>query len=68
LITTKNKKKKTYLWPKQQLMSFGPTFCLAGMFEGGGDGGEGIGMVMVGVHAVVVVVEQRGGSKGARRR
>jgi hypothetical protein len=66
LITTKNKKKKTYLWPKRQLTSFGPAFCPAGMFEGGGDGGEGMGMVMVGVHAVVVVVERRGESEGAR--
>jgi hypothetical protein len=49
------------------LPSFGPAFCPAGMFEGGGDGGEGMGTVMVGVHAVVVVVEQRGGSKTARQ-
>jgi hypothetical protein len=67
LITTKNKNKKTYLWPKQQLMSFGPAFCPAGMFEGGGDGGEGMGIVMVGVHTVVVVVEWRGGRQGGRQ-
>jgi len=30
------------------------------LFEGGGDGGVGVGMVVVGVHAVVVV-ERRGG-------
>jgi hypothetical protein len=55
LIKTKNKKKKTYLWPKRQLLSFGPVFRPVGLFEGGGDGGEGVGMVVVGVHAVVVV-------------
>jgi chloramphenicol 3-O-phosphotransferase len=36
------------------------------LFEGGGDGGEGMGTVMVGVHAVVVVVERRGGREGGR--
>jgi hypothetical protein len=36
------------------------------LFEGGGDGGKGMGMVMVGVHPVVVVVEQRGGRKEGR--
>jgi hypothetical protein len=49
-------------------MSFGPAFHPAGLFEGGGDGGEGMGTVMVGVHAVVVVVEQRGGREGGRWR
>jgi hypothetical protein len=41
-------------------------FHPVGLFEGGGDGGEGMGMVMVGVHTVVVVVEQRGGREGGR--
>jgi hypothetical protein len=66
LIKTKNKKKKTYLWPKRQLLSFGPAFRPVGLFEGGGDGGEGMGTVVVGVHAVVVVVERRGGREGGR--
>jgi hypothetical protein len=46
-----------YLWPKQQLPSFGPTFCPVSLFEGGSDGGEGVGMVVAGVHAVVVVIK-----------
>jgi hypothetical protein len=54
LIKTKQKQ-KTYLWPKQQLLSVGPMFHPVGLF-GGGDGGEGMGMVVVGVHTVVVVV------------
>jgi hypothetical protein len=56
LIKTKNKNKKTYLWPKRQLPSFGPAFRPIGLFEGGGDGGEGMGVVVAGVYAVVVVV------------
>ena len=48
--------KKTYPWPKQQLPSFGPTFNPVGLFEGDGDGGEGMGTVVASVHAVVVVV------------
>jgi hypothetical protein len=65
LIKRKKKKKKTYLWPKQQLQSFGPTFHPVSLFGGcGGGGGEGMGMVVVGVHAVVVVVEWRGGREG----
>jgi hypothetical protein len=55
LIKTKQKQ-KTYLWPKRRLPSFGPAFRPVGLFEGGGDGGEGVGTVMAGVHAVVVVV------------
>jgi hypothetical protein len=43
--------------------SFGPTFHPVGLFEGGG-GGEGMGTVMAGVHAVVVVIEWRGGKEG----
>ena len=39
-------------------------FRPVGLFEGGGDGGEGVGTVMAGVHAVVVVVEWRGGREG----
>jgi len=35
-----------------------------GLFEGGGDGGVGVGMVVVGVHGVVVV-EWRGGREVA---
>jgi len=34
------------------------------LFEGGGDGGVGMGMVVAGVHAVVVV-EWRGGREVA---
>jgi hypothetical protein len=49
-----------YLWPKRQLLSFGPTFCPVSLFEGGGDGGEGMGTVVAGVHAVVVVIKWRG--------
>jgi hypothetical protein len=49
------------------LPSFGPMFCPASLFEGGGDGGEDMEMVMVGVHAVVVVVERRGGREGGRQ-
>jgi hypothetical protein len=30
------------------------------LFEGGSDGGEGMGMVVAGGHAVVVVIEWRG--------
>ena len=60
-----NKYKKTYLWPKRQLPSFGPVFCPVGLFEGGGDGGEGMGTVVVGVHTVVVVVRWMG--EGGRR-
>jgi hypothetical protein len=55
LIKTKQKQ-KTYLWPKRQLPSFGPAFRPVGLFEGGGDGGEGVRTVVAGVHAVVVVV------------
>jgi hypothetical protein len=44
--------------------SFGPAFRPVGLFEGGG-GGEGVGMVMAGVHTVVVVVEWRGGREAA---
>jgi hypothetical protein len=54
LIKTKNKDKKTYLWPKRQLPSFGPTLHPIGLFEGGGDGGEGVGVVVAGMYAVVV--------------
>jgi hypothetical protein len=55
LLKTKQKQ-KTYPWPKRQLPSFGPAFHPVGLFEGDGDGGEGVGTVAAGVHAVVVVV------------
>jgi hypothetical protein len=53
--SNQNKNKK-HLWPKRQLPSFGPAFHPVGLFEGGDDGGEGMGMVVAGMHAVVVVV------------
>jgi hypothetical protein len=55
-LVKSKQKQETYLWPKRQLPSFGPAFRPVGLFEGGVDGGEGVGMVVAGMHAVVVVV------------
>ena len=40
MIKRKKKKRKTHLWPKQQLLSFGPAFCPVRFFES--HGGPGV--------------------------